>query len=86
MKRYMITGVADNVGCPLCIQPTDGRAKAGNGTIFQVTAEGGGYSGPICPPHLAALIKMDEKPKPVEPVKAAAAQPANGPHVAVPAK
>jgi hypothetical protein len=59
MKRYLITGVAEH--CPLCID-ADGR-KSGR-TIFQVTAEGGGYSGPCCAAHIAAMIKMSEPEKP----------------------
>lgn len=56
MKKYMVIGLSDS--CPLCID-VDGR-KGPNKPLFQVVAEGGGYSGPICAMHLAALIRMEE--------------------------
>jgi hypothetical protein len=67
VKRYMITGLAET--CPLCIEPVDGRSKSASRPIFQVACEGGGYTGPICAAHVAALIKASEPEKATVPPK-----------------
>jgi hypothetical protein len=85
VKRLMIMGLADT--CPLCID-ADAR-KASNKPMFVVASEGGGYSGPVCAAHLAALIKLDE-PKPAvppqQPKPAQVAPTGNGPPAAPVAK
>lgn len=82
MKRYYIAGLADT--CPLCIEG-DGR-KTPNRPIFQIEGENGGFSGPCCANHVAAILKMegaqvDKKPEPPRPDK-----PVNGPPPALPVK
>ncbi len=68
MKKYVIDGVADQSPCPLCIEPTDGRSKEKRPPVFVVGCDGG-YSGPVCAPHLAALIRAAEPPvAPAKPV------------------
>jgi hypothetical protein len=75
--RYMIVGLADS--CPLCI---DADGRKGGRTIFQVTAEGGGYSGPCCAAHIAAMIRLSEPEKPAAPKPAQAVPAGNGPPAA----
>jgi hypothetical protein len=88
VKKYVIEGLAD--ACPLCIEPGE-RSKEKRPPVFAVSCEGG-YSGPVCAPHLAALLKTAagpasapkaEPPKPVPPAPpgppAAAAPVNNGP-------
>ena len=71
-KEYRFVGLADK--CPLCID-ADGRKKP---EVFIVACENG-YSGPICAPHLAALIRLDQ-PQQATPAKPADVRP-NGPPV-----
>src|SRR4051812_26579616 len=58
-KKYVIEGLADI--CPLCIEATDGRSKERRPPVFLVGCDGG-YTGAVCAPHLAALIKASEGP------------------------
>lgn len=78
MKRYMIAGLSES-RCPFCLE-ADGRKVAQ--PTFQVVAEGGGFAGVICAPHLAAMYKAEEAmknpPKP-EPKVATVAAVGNGP-------
>jgi len=81
MKPFKIDGLAET--CPLCIDG-DGRVKSPR-PVFVVSGEGN-YTGAICAPHLAALIRSQEPEKPKEPLLAQVARPANGPVPPVPVK
>lgn len=94
-KKYVIEGLGDS-GCPLCINGDAEGRKEKRPPVFQVSCEGG-YSGCVCAPHLAALIKAaepsgapaapprlaDVKPAQQAPPLVATALPANGPAEAV---
>lgn len=68
---FVVKSLAEH--CGLCID-IDGRKKQ-SGPFFDVTCEGG-YSGPICPGHIAALIKLHtEKTEKKEPVRPATPAP-----------
>ena len=60
----MIEGLGEV--CPLCIEAPDGRSKERRPPVFLVGCDGG-YTGAVCAPHLAALIRAAEgkaEPKP----------------------
>lgn len=84
MKRYMILKLAD-MGT-FCAADPDGGKPRDRRPFFDVTCEGG-YTGPICATHLAALIKHGNGETPEAPTRAAqppvAARPAQVPEAAL---